>query len=407
MQRLTAVPLAGHATVLPPGWDHASARQALDALLAQAGAPESIGLFAEAVPTVSELVFNAPDGRVARFAELDTAGRTMLRSELGRLASTLRRTAERAAQRDPAGSGRLPALVAAAIEVPSFEFVFAHEGRPVLTAWGMTPASLPGGAGLIRSLDDGRPAERPQPVPWAMLGAGAAMLTLLGAAAAVATTWIGGPTPGALVCRIEPNDLDATLGLLREQQREQLLRRRLASLQDDLGRRRATCPLPEPPPLPPQAALEPPPPPPPVQSRPEPEPPPAPPLPRPPARPPERLTERPPAQPPPNTEPCNTDTQSGGRGITETRHYLGPTPGRVTLAFNTRLEPDRIRVYQRGRLLAETPSFVSGGGAISFDWNPPPGSVPEDQVVTVEVTGTPGSRSTVWNYRLACPNGGR
>ena len=115
--------------------------------------------------------------------------------------------------------------------------------------------------------------------------------------------------------------------------------------------------------------------------------------------------EAPPPEPPPNTQPCNQETRSGGRGITQTRHYLGPTPGRVTLAANTLAEPDRIRVHHRGRLLSETPGFVQGPGTISFDWNPPPGGSAEDYVVTVEVTGTPGSPSTVWFYTLGCPGG--
>jgi len=121
---------------------------------------------------------------------------------------------------------------------------------------------------------------------------------------------------------------------------------------------------------------------------------------------PPRQAERP-LERPPNVEPCNTQVQSGGRGITETRHYLGPTPGRVTITYNTRMEPDRIRVYHRGRLLSETPGFVSGNGAVSFDWRPPPGGSAEDYVVTVEVMGTPGSPSTRWDYGIACPGGGR
>jgi hypothetical protein len=402
MQRLTTVPLAGHAIVLPAGWDHASAQPALAALLAEATGPETAGLFAAVTPEGNRLAFMAPDGPVAAFAELDTAGRELLRSEIGRLTSELRRAAERAARRDPARSGQLPALVAAAIEVPSFELVFAHAGRPLLAGWGMAPANAPGGLGLIRVLDDGRPAERVRPMPWAALGAAALALALLGGVAAVAAPWITGLiAPGPAMCRVENGDLDAMLDLMREQEREQQLRRRIASVEEELGRRRASCPLPEPPPP------EPPPPEPPPPEPPPPEPPPPePPPPAPPPPQPQQRSERP-QPPPPNTQPCNTDTLSGGRGITETRHHLGPTRGRVTMAYNTRREPDRIRVYHRGRLLAETPGFVSGNGALSFDWNPPPGGAAEDQVVTVEVTGTPGSRSTVWNYRLGCPGGGR
>ena len=429
MQRLTSVPLAGHVVLLPAGLDHAAAPGALASLLAQATGPETAGLFAAPAREGEALVFSAPPGRVARFDELDAEGRELLRAEIGRLASELRRAAEAAARRDPARAGHLPALVSAAIEVPSFELVFAHEGRPVLAGWGMAPAAAPGGLGLIRALDDGRPAERPRPLPWAGLAAAALVLALLGATAVAASPWIAAlfaPEPPA--CRASPGDMDALLALLREQERERDLRRRLASLQEDLGRRRASCPLPEaappPPPEPPpqqQLAQKEPEPEPQPQPEPQPEPEalPLPPPPRPepppepepprvaarPPPPPPPPQQRPPPEPPPNTQPCNQETRSGGRGITETRHYLGPTPGRVVLGANTLAEPDRIRVFHRGRLLSETPGFVSGPGTISFDWNPPPGGSAEDYVVTVEVTGTPGSFSTVWRYTLGCPGG--
>jgi hypothetical protein len=308
---------------------------------------------------------------------------------------------------NPAGAGHLPALVAAAIEIPSFEQVFAHEGRPVLAGWGMAPANVPGGLGLLSNLDDGKPAEAPARAPLAALGAALLALFLLGALAAFASPWIArwlAPEPG--MCRVEQGDLDAMQNLLRERERERELRHRLAMLEEELGRRRAECPLPEPPPPPPP----PPTPEPPRQPEPRPEPTPEPP--RPPTPPPPRPTPPPPPPPrpverPPNVEPCNTEVQSGGRGITETRHFLGPNPGRVTITYNTRMEPDRIRVYHRGRSLAETPGFVSGNGAISFDWNPPRGGSAEDYVVTVEVMGTPGSPSTRWDYRIGCPAGGR
>ena len=102
--------------------------------------------------------FFAPEGRVARFAELDATGRERLRAEIGRIISEARRGAELAAAKDPAGAGHLPGLLAAAIEIPSFDQVFAHEGRPVLAGWGIAPANAPGGLGLLRPLDDGRPA---------------------------------------------------------------------------------------------------------------------------------------------------------------------------------------------------------------------------------------------------------
>ncbi|MCZ8280235.1 MAG: hypothetical protein O9313_18030 [Acetobacteraceae bacterium] len=402
MQPLITLPLDGYRAILPAGQDHAAAHRALTALLRDTLGPEVTGFFAPVSATEHGLSFFAPEGRVARFAELDATGRDRLRAEIGRIISALRRAAALAAANDPAASGHLPALVAAAIEIPSFEQVFAHEGRPVLAGWGMAPANAPGGLGLLRDLDDGKPAEAPARLPLVALGAALLALFLLGALATLASPWIArwlAPEPG--MCRVEQGDLDAMLTLLRERERERELRHRLAVLEEELGRRRAECPLPEPPPPPPP----PPPPTPPRQPEPRPEPPPPtppPPRPTPAPRPAERPLER-----PPNVEPCNTQVQSGGRGITETRHYLGPNPGRVTIPYNTRMEPDRIRVYHRGRSLAETPGFVSGNGAISFDWNPPRGGSAEDYVVTVEVMGTPGSPSTRWDYTIGCPGGGR
>ncbi len=436
MQRLIAVPLNTHQVLLPGGLDHAGARAVLADLLARATEPASAGLFAAAGPDGDSVVFSAPNGDVARFDELDATGRAMLRSEIGRLTSELRRAAEVAERRDPTGSGHLPALVAAAIEIPSFEMVFAHEGRPVLAGWGMTPNAAPGGLGLIRVLDDGRPAVVPAGLPWTALAVGALALAVLAGAAIAASPWIVARlAPEAPSCQISPGDLDALRQLLREQEREQQLRRRLAAVQEDLGRRRAMCPLPEAPPPPRPPVVQPPPPrpeppapvpppipqviPPPVAPPPEPPapsppapppppppPPPAPPPPPPPPPPP-RPEPRPPERaqaPPPNTMPCNQETNSGGRGITETRHYLGPRPGQVSLNMQNYQAPDRIRVYHKGRLLAETPGFVPGRGVITFNWNPPPGSTADDQVVTVEVTGDPSQPTTKWNYTLGCPS---
>jgi hypothetical protein len=380
------------------------ARAALTALLAEAVGPEGAGLFAEAREEgTAGIAFLASEGRVARYAELDRAGREALRAEIGRVVSALRREAERQARRDPARSGALPALVAGAIEVPSFELVFAHEGRPVLAGWGMAPAAAPAGLGLIARLDDGVPAAAaavataaaPAPVPWGPLAAAAALLALLGAAAAYGApriaVWLG---PEPAVCRVPPGEAAVLRALLLEQDREQALRRRLAELEEALGLRRAACPLPEPEPPPPEPPSPEPPPP-------EPPPPPPPPPPAPP-RPPAPPPPAPPPRPPPDAQPCNMETQSGGRGVTRTRHFLGARPGRVTLRYNMLSNPDEIRVYYRGRVVAQTPGPVSFFGALGFDWSPT-GNGPDAHVVVVEVIGT--GAGTRWNYRLGCPAG--
>lgn len=403
MQTLAVVALAGHRVMLPSGVDHAAAHAELASLLTRAAGAETAGLFAEPRLAGGTVEYLAPDGRIARFDELDAEGRALLRAEIGRLVSLLRRAAEEAAQREPARCGSWPALVANAIEIPSFELVYAHEGRPVLAGWGMAPATAPAGLGLIGVLDDGRAYQRPLTFPlWA---AALSLLALLaiGAMGAMATprliALLDSPEP---VCRVAPADQQAFLELDGEKKRELELRRRLAALQKSAGDKRAACPIPTVP--------APTPPPPPVQrATPEPpKPPPAPPPQQraqvePPKPPPASPAPSPPTTPPPNTQPCNTETHSGGKGITETKHFLGARPGRVRLNYNTFREPDRIIVYYKGRKLAATDGFVPGTGEVEFNWNPPPNGPPNDYVVTVEVTGTPGSGSTEWRYNLGCP----
>ena len=254
MQILISLPRDAYRPTLPGGMNHVGAHGALTTLLNDALGPEVTGFFAPVTLTEQGISFFAPEGRVARFAELDATGRDRLRAEIGRIISEARRGAALAAAKDPTHSGHLPALLAAAIEIPSFEQVFAHEGRPVLAGWGLAPANAPGGLGLLRDLDDGKPAEAPVRVPMPALGAAFLALFLLGAVAAFASPWIArwlAPEPG--MCRVEPGDIEAMQTLLRERAREGELRNRFASLQEELGRRRAECALPEPPPPPPPA----------------------------------------------------------------------------------------------------------------------------------------------------------
>jgi hypothetical protein len=253
MQRIASLPRDAYAPVLPPGVAHAAAHARLNALLAQA-APEARDLFAAPLETAEATSFACADGRLARAADLDPEGRARLHRELGRLAGALRRAAQRRADADRAHDGDLPALVAAALEVPSFEQVFAlgrdgGPGRPVLAGWGMAPAGAAGHAplGLITRLDDGRPAETRRRLQPALIAAAAASLTLLAVGAAAALPWVAGrvgaPAPG---CEASAGGLDALADLLREQQREQSLRARLAEIEIGHGQSRLACPLPSP-----------------------------------------------------------------------------------------------------------------------------------------------------------------
>lgn len=89
--------------------------------------------------------------------------------------------------------------------------------------------------------------------------------------------------------------------------------------------------------------------------------------------------------------------------FTRTRHYLGPVPGRVVLSYDALARPDWIRVIHNGRVLAETPGYVSRRGGIEFDWRPPPNQRGEAYVVEVIVSSQ--EPRTEWSYRLSCPAG--
>lgn len=369
---------------MPPG-------EAFAALQAVAGrlSPAHAALFAMPVAEEGGIAWGAPGARVARYADLDAASRAALTAEAGRILSDLRREAEREAA---SGGGPLAALWPAIAEIPSFDLVFAVDGRPVLAGWGHVGAAAPGPLGLLARFDDGLPWQPPPRRPWGVWVATLAALALLALLAGLIAPLLAWRflTPPQAACVAAQGDLEALARLVEAERGERDLRTELARLEEELGRRRLACPLPRPP--------DPPPPPRPPEPTPEP-PRPEEPLPPPPPEPPPPPPPEPEADrgPPPGTQPCNVDTQSGGAGETRTRHYLGPRPGPVTLDYDAQTVPDRIEVRYRGRVVAATPGMVSGRGRIGFDWRPQGG----DNVVEVVVIGP--FMNTRWRYRLNCP----
>lgn len=372
------------------------AAEAFAALQAEAGrlSPAHAALFAAPVAEDGGIGWGAPGARMARYADLDAASRAALTAEAGRILSELRREAE-------AGNGALARLWPAIAEIPSFDMIFAVDGRPVLAAWGHVGAASPGPLGLLARFDDGQhwvpPARRPWGVWLATLGA-LALLALLAGLVGPLLAWRFLSPPQAS-CAAAPGEAEALARLIEAERGERDLRTELARLEEQLGRRRLSCPIPRAPEPPPPPQPEPQRPPEPAPEPPAPEPLPLPP-PEPPPPPPEPPPPRPepPPGPPPGTQPCNVDTQSGGAGETRTRHFLGPTPGPVTLDFDAQTVPDRIEVRYRGRVIAATPGMVSGRGRIGFNWQPQGG----DNVVEVVVIGP--FANTRWRYRLNCPN---
>lgn len=357
--------------LLPPGWDEVRAAEALAVLASRTLGPAWRGLFPRPEVEGEMISWHAEGASLRRYTELSAEERASLRASLGEAFSTLRRAAERE-------GGTLSPVLAAAREIPSWDFAAALDGRPVLAAWGFSAAGAPP-RGLIAALDDGIPASPPRRFPLGPVAVTAASLAILAVLATLLLPWWGWfATPPMPACRADPAGLAALRGLLGEERREAELAAELGRLQGELGLRQAECPIRE---LPPE--LPPPPPPPPPQR-----PPPPPPRPEPP---PER---------PPDAQPCDVETRSGGRGITRTRHFLGSRPGQVTLTYNTRIEPDQIDVFYRGRLVSSTYRPVSGRGTISFPYQPTGGG-PEANTVEVVVTGF--GLTTQWNYSLGCP----
>ena len=243
MPRLTELRLDRHLSLLPAGVEPGAAQARLAALLARTTGPETAGLFAAMSDKAGLRAFDAPAGAVARLDELDATGQAMLRAEIGRLLGELRRAATLAAEADPARDGDLPALVAAAREVPGLDCIFAHEGRPVLAGWGLAPITHRRGLGLLAALDDGMPPERAAPAHLTLLAASAAARVVLGAVAAVAMPAVAPRLLPEASCQVAPGQLDRLGELHRAQAEETALRNRIAEALRLVGQRRADCPV--------------------------------------------------------------------------------------------------------------------------------------------------------------------
>jgi hypothetical protein len=214
------------------------------------------------------------------------------------LATAIRAEADRLSNEQDEGLRLLGELLRQAIEVPGREFIRLRGETIFLVAWGHHRAGRAAPAELVRALPATAapmamlalsPLARAANWLWAALAA--ALLALM-LAIGLFLAWrdpFGWRVIPPMQCVANPDDLALLDDLNRAREEEAELRRRLADIAEDVGRRRLLC---EPPPRPtPPPAPEPPPPP---APEPEPVPPPPPPAPpEPPARPP---------QPPPNDD---------------------------------------------------------------------------------------------------------
>jgi hypothetical protein len=364
MIELARTPAApeGMASALPA---EATPEQALPGLRQLAGQALGPGwaLFATPRREGGGIVWEAEGTAAKRYFDLPAEQRAAVRASLGTALSETRRAAERE-------EASALELLRGAIEVPGWEAVHLVDGRPVIAPWGLRPASRAPGASPLAALDDGRPARPGSLFPWPAVLATLGALALLAVLAVLLLRWWAPwlAPPVATACRAEPGGFAALAALLEEEGRGQGLGAELARLQGEFGRRQSECPIAELPPEPPPPPPRPTPPPPPVR--------------------------------PADAQPCDIETQSGGRGVTRNRHFLGDRPGRVTLDYNMLIEPDHLEVRYRGQQLATTYIPVSGRGRLAFDWRPT-GSGPEAHVVEVIVSGF--GLTTRWSYTIGCP----
>jgi len=93
---------------------------------------------------------------------------------------------------------------------------------------------------------------------------------------------------------------------------------------------------------------------------------------------------------------CNEMTQSGGYGVTVTKHFLGIDAGTVNINYEMYSIPDRMIVEYNGNEVAATPGNVSGKGTLSFYFD---GNPPYDYTITMIGDDT----GTAWVYVAGCP----
>lgn len=95
---------------------------------------------------------------------------------------------------------------------------------------------------------------------------------------------------------------------------------------------------------------------------------------------------------------CGISSASGGTGITEKYHELGPVPGYVEIEYNMFGAPDQMEVFYNNNLVLTTGGPVSYEGKFAF-YYPGPGNG-RPTACMVRMTGSDGTR---WEYLVKCP----
>ena len=220
--------------------DPVAVHREVTAEIARHLSPAHAALLARPAQNEGDTVWFAPGSRIKAFAELGAPNRHALTAAITAILSDIRRLAE---------SGVAPAVAAtwpALREIPDLDCIFAVDGRPVLTAWGHVGARADRPPGLLARFDDDVPLARPpdrRRTAWVLTAAMLAVFALL--------AWIVLPPVGAWLvaplpqCGADPSGID----LLREARdaaaRKDALVGELARLEEERGRRRIACAIPQ------------------------------------------------------------------------------------------------------------------------------------------------------------------
>lgn len=360
-------------------------------------------------------------GHVVPLSALPEERRAEVRAEIGEMLARIAAAGDRLATAEGSDAAIGGKSLRLATVFPSDDFLFLVGDQPTVICWGydreqatallprpflptVGPAPAPAPPLPPAAIASAPAVAAAAPTDWrawllALLLGLLLILLALGAGWALRHIWAADPAlavtrqPQPPAPPAPPPEPDPTpekkASLSEAEERENKLKLELAALQDQLKAKIAECKPPEPPKVAEPPKPPPPPPPPPKKAE--------------PPKPPEKRPEPPPQQatappaPPPGALPCNTNTGSGGHGLTRNVHFLGNRPGFVRIAYDMKRIPDRMNVYYRGQLVASTQGMQSGIGMLSFDFQP----VGNDYTVVVEVIGP--MRGTEWMYALDCP----
>lgn len=96
---------------------------------------------------------------------------------------------------------------------------------------------------------------------------------------------------------------------------------------------------------------------------------------------------------------CDAKVNSGGQGLTRTKHVLGNHSGTVILRYDMRVVPDELKLIYQDKVVALTDGLVSGTGELTWHY-----VADSDKPTYCYVEVSAPRDNTVWQYIVNCPN---